>query len=47
MSASDHRVRAAVAQAASVAFDRDRTLQKVARLTAEAAGEGAQLVVFP
>jgi nitrilase len=47
MSAGDHRVRAAVAQAASIAFDRDRTLQKVARLTAEAAGEGAQLVVFP
>jgi nitrilase len=47
MSASDHRVRAAVAQAASVAFDRERTLEKVERLTAEAAGEGAQLVVFP
>jgi nitrilase len=47
MSASDHRVRAAVAQAASIAFDRERTLEKVAGLTAEAAGEGAQLVVFP
>ncbi|HJT57564.1 MAG TPA: nitrilase-related carbon-nitrogen hydrolase [Ktedonobacteraceae bacterium] len=40
-------VRAAVVQAAPVAFDRERTLEKVYRLTAEAAGQGAQLVVFP
>lgn len=40
-------VRAAVAQAAPVAFDRERTLAKVRALTAEAAASGAQLVVFP
>ena len=40
-------VRAAVVQAAPVAFDRERTLDKVAALTADAAAEGAQLVVFP
>ena len=40
-------VRAAVVQAAPVAFDRERTLDKVATLTADAAAEGAQLVVFP
>jgi nitrilase len=47
MSASDRLVRAAVVQAASVAFDRERTLEKAADLTADAAGQGAQLVVFP
>jgi nitrilase len=40
-------VRAAVVQAAPVAFDRERTLEKVRRLTAEAADQGTQLVVFP
>lgn len=40
-------IQAAVVQAASVAFDRDRTLEKVRSLTAEAAAGGAQLVVFP
>jgi predicted amidohydrolase len=30
-----------------VAFDRERTLAKVARLTAEAAGRGAELALFP
>jgi nitrilase len=40
-------VRAAVVQAASVAFDRERTLQKVRDLTADAARQGALLVVFP
>jgi nitrilase len=40
-------VRAAVVQAASVAFDRERTLEKAAGLVAEAAGRGAQIVVFP
>ena len=39
--------RAAVVQAAPVAFDRERTLAKVAALTADAAGRGAELVVFP
>ena len=40
-------VRAAVVQAASVAFDRERTLAKAEGLVAEAAGRGAQIVVFP
>jgi nitrilase len=40
-------VRAAVVQDASVAFDRERTLDKVADLAAKAAAEGARLVVFP
>lgn len=40
-------VRAAVVQAASVAFDCEQTLQKVARLAGEAASQGAQLAVFP
>ena len=45
--ARDRRVRAAVVQAASVAFDRDRTVQRVAELVDTAAADGAQLVVFP
>ena len=40
-------VRAAVVQAAPVAFDRERTLEKVRALAAEAAGSGARLIVFP
>ncbi len=40
-------VRAAVVQAASVAFEREATLDKVEHWTAEAAGTGAELVVFP
>ncbi|AGA25650.1 carbon-nitrogen hydrolase family protein [Singulisphaera acidiphila] len=40
-------VRAAVVQAASVAFDRDRSLERVRLLATEAAGLGAQLIVFP
>src|SRR5215207_3265239 len=39
--------RAAVVQAASAGFDRDRTLAKAEALTREAAGQGARLVVFP
>jgi len=39
--------RVAVVQAASVAFDRDRTLEKVAALANEAARQGARLVLFP
>ncbi len=38
---------AAVVQAASVAFDRERTLQKTADLAADARRRGASLVVFP
>ncbi len=40
-------VRAAVVQAASVAFDREKSLEKLASLTRTAAQEGAELVVFP
>ena len=40
-------VRAAVVQAASVAFDRERSLEKAEGLVHEAAGRGAQIVVFP
>jgi nitrilase len=39
--------RAAVVQAASVAFDRERTLVKLADLAADAARSGAELAVFP
>jgi len=39
--------RATVVQAAPVAFDRERTIDRVAQLTAEAAADRAQLVVFP
>jgi nitrilase len=47
MSTLSAHVRAAVVQAASVAFDCERTLQKARDLTADAARQGAQLVVFP
>src|SRR3954454_8647731 len=40
-------VRAAVVQAAPVLFDTPRTLDKLAALTADAAGQRAELVVFP
>jgi nitrilase len=40
-------VRATVVQAAPVAFDRERTLDRVARFAADAAADRAQLVVFP
>lgn len=38
---------AAVVQSAPVAFDRDRTVDKVVQLTASAAAQGASLIVFP
>jgi hypothetical protein len=41
------RVRVGVVQAASVVFDVDATLKKVATLAAEASAAGAQLAVFP
>ena len=44
---NDKRVKAAVVQAAPVAFDVEATLAKAARLTAECAAAGAELVVFP
>jgi nitrilase len=41
------RIKVAVAQAAPVVFDRNRTLEKVHALARDAAREGAQLVLFP
>ncbi len=41
------RFKVAVVQAAPVAFDRERTLEKVHKLVGEAAGQGARLVLFP
>jgi nitrilase len=38
---------AAVVQTASIAFDIKRTIDKVAKFTAEAASNGAKLIVFP
>jgi nitrilase len=43
----ERAVKAACVQAEPVVFDRDATLDKLEALTAEAAGEGAELVVFP
>jgi len=43
----DSRVTVACVQAEPVVLDRDATLGKLERLTAEAAGAGAKLVVFP
>ena len=40
-------VRAAVVQSSAVVFDREATLEKVARLTRDAKTQGAELVVFP
>ncbi len=39
--------RAAVVQAAPVAFERERTLEKVRALSADAAAEGARLALVP
>ncbi|HEY7424907.1 MAG TPA: nitrilase-related carbon-nitrogen hydrolase [Gemmataceae bacterium] len=44
---SSSKVRVAVAQAAPVMFDTQRSLQKLADFTAQAANLGARLVVFP
>src|ERR1700694_5679420 len=44
---SSGRVRVAVVQAAPVMFDTQRSLQKLAEFTANAARQGAGLVVFP
>lgn len=43
--ANKHRV--AVVQAAPVAFDLEKTLEKVARMCHDASAEGAELVLFP
>ena len=42
-----NHLKAAVVQAAPVLFNQEETLSSVDRLTAEAAAEGAQLVLFP
>ena len=44
---SERTVRAAVVQAASVAFDREATLERIEHWAAQAASAGAELVVFP
>ena len=41
------QIRAAVVQAAPVLFDREATVEKACHLTAEAAGQGARLILFP
>src|SRR5438445_7075192 len=41
------RFKVAVVQASPVMFDRERTIKKVQALAAEAARQGARLVVFP
>jgi nitrilase len=40
-------LRAAVVQAGSILFETDRTLAKAEQFVADAAGRGAQLIVFP
>jgi nitrilase len=41
------QVKVAVVQAAPVVFDREASVEKTCRLTAEAAGQGAGLILFP
>jgi len=45
--ADTQKFKVAVAQAASVAFERERTLERVRSLAGDAAGQGARLVLFP
>lgn len=40
-------VKVAAVQAAPVSFDLEKSLEKLKKLTAEAAKEGADLIVFP
>jgi len=47
MATNTNPFKAAVVQAAPVAFDRERTIEKVGSLATEAASKGARLVVFP
>ena len=44
---SSGSIRAAVVQAAPVLFDTPSSLEKLARLSSDAAGQGAELIVFP
>lgn len=41
------KFKAAVVQAAPVVFDREATIERVRKLTADAASQDAKLVVFP
>ena len=41
------QVKVAVVQAAPLLFDREATVEKTCRLTAEVAAQGAQLILFP
>jgi len=41
------QVKVAVVQAAPLLFDREATVEKACRLTAEVAAQGAQLIMFP
>src|SRR5215467_7971584 len=43
----EERYKVAVVQASPVVFDRERTLDKLHALAAEAARQGARLVLFP
>ena len=47
MLTQQHSVIVAVVQAAPILFDRDASVAKACRLTAEAAAEGAKLILFP
>lgn len=47
MSDRFQQVRVAVVQAAPLLFDREATIEKACKLTAKAAGQGAQLILFP
>ena len=47
MTETSPHLRAAVVQAAPVLFDRQSSLEKAVHLTAQAAAQGAQLILFP
>lgn len=47
MNESSRTARVAVVQATPLFFDREGSVEKVAKMTADAARDGAQLVVFP
>ena len=47
MSIARNTVRAAVVQASSVFFDREKSIEKTIQLTADAVAKGVELVVFP
>jgi nitrilase len=47
MTGSFSQVKVAVVQAAPVLFNREATVEKALRLTAEAAAQGARLILFP